>query len=98
MDARVATEVMGWTALRKPGLPHLWIPPEHFISGWRPSKDILAAEQVLEKLAEDWHISIDIDSSGVEVQLKWALGTIIARAKKLPLAICRAALMVVEKD
>ena len=52
LDAKVATDVMGWTAERKPGLPHLWLPPGHFIYGWRPSTDIAAAMQVEERIEE----------------------------------------------
>jgi hypothetical protein len=52
LDAAVAEKVMGWTAERKPGLPHMWIPPGHFISGWRPSTDIATAWQVEERIAE----------------------------------------------
>lgn len=104
----VATEVMEWTALREPGKAHLWMPPEHFISGWRPDRDIAAAMQVVEKMQKPnwaWHM----ESVYVNNKLMWFVtfwgdenGELItndgAEEETLTLAICRAALMAAEAE
>ena len=95
MDALVAERVMGWTAERKPGLPHLWLPPGHFISGWSPSTDISAAWQVVEKMLEKheaFHLEYIPDKQWYA--MFW-FATYFTSADTAPLAICRAALKAV---
>ncbi len=110
LSEAVATKVMGWTALREPGKAHLWMPPEHFISGWRPDRDIAAAMQVLLKLEELEPTATirlsngDGDSCDVDIltdifcELNAVHISLDGGLELLPLAISRAALMAVEAE
>ena len=99
LDAKMATEVMGWTAERKPGLPHLWLPLGHFISGWRPSRDITDAMQV--------HLAMCKSDPSTKARYFHALKDLLMEHGSFsiwtaaleyfdPLTICRAALMAAE--
>ena len=102
MDARVATDIMKWTAERKPGLPHLWLPPGHFISGWQPSKDISAAWLVVEKMRElGWNLEIGVSFHDANTYAVCCWKDPIYDdehyiADTAPVAICRAALKAME--
>ena len=99
----VATKVMRWTALREPGKAHLWVESGHFISGWRPDRDIADAWLVEERIEELdlideyciqlTHIVNSHWDEGADYQpFRWELIHATAEDR------CRAALMAAEAE
>ena len=64
--------------------------------------DILGAWQVIRKLRKNYYVDIGTDNNGTQIQLdfyeqdKWHFGESI-REEKFVLAVCRAALLSIEK-
>ena len=101
LDAQVAEKVMGWRHVRETGPPDDLYGQEPGRSGTvyivpHYSTDIGAAWAVVERL-RDIDCDLTIESAGNQWHVSLLVGAIVGTAQAAPLAICRAALKVVER-
>ena len=108
MDMLVAQNVMGWTIGPEEEIwdQHMhfkqkvqcWLSPailEYWIVGkFNPSSDISAAWEVVEKM-QSMGYCFDADGNARVKRIRFGIGQEIGEAETMPLAICRAALLVV---
>ena len=107
LNVLVAEKVMGWN-LRSDRWydgerETLWRTDASYFRGdwefWNPSQDIVAAQEVMEKLKEyhwniEWSPVMKVWETEPWPSIGWHENEFFVRADTLPLAICRAALKV----
>ena len=95
LDAKMG-ELMGWRLLAG----DTWVDEKKRVAHpfFRPSTDIAAAMQVVEKMAEKgWYLDL-IGKNGYDINFIHHRDRVDASDILLPLAICRAALKAVEAN
>jgi hypothetical protein len=108
LDALVATQVVGWSGVTVHAWATTGIPPgEGGLRGVeipRYSTDLAAAWEVVEFLRKEG-FDFDCFCSSTKLQEGWSeavftdqIDSVQAKAETLPLAICRAALLVVSEN